>query len=159
MGSVSFSDIIAAVALLVSVLALLVSAYALFQAAGYRRRDILIDIAREREPLEDLIRSLWSGVGQLHLDPFSWAFRIKKSSQEEAWELEVGALSREIRALAQQLAEIPKPGKRMGQSGAEQVLATLIAMRVRADALDTSIKMMSARLKESNLRSGPLSLP
>jgi hypothetical protein len=140
MGAFSFMDMIAVVALIVSVLAFLVAVYAIYQAARYRRGDIMIEVAREREPLEDMLRSLNEQSAHLRPDLFmNFPLRARKSDEERKLDQEVQRIGAEYAAIRDELARVPGPDSIRTHFRAEQVLASLIKLRVRAEALEDSI--------------------
>jgi hypothetical protein len=140
MSAFSFSDAIAVVALIVSVCAFIVAVYAIFQAARYRRGDILIEVAREREPLE------------LRPDIFlSMGMSLRKSDDERRLDTEVQRIGAELVALRADLAKLPGPDGIRTHFRAEKVLASLIRLRVRAEALQQAIR--ACRIKVDAARS------
>jgi hypothetical protein len=152
MSAFSFSDAIAVVALIVSVCAFIVAVYAIFQAARYRRGDILIEVAREREPLEDLLRSLDEQSLQLRPDIFlSMGMSLRKSDDERRLDTEVQRIGAELVALRADLAKLPGPDGIRTHFRAEKVLASLIRLRVRAEALQQAIR--ACRIKVDAARS------
>jgi hypothetical protein len=152
MSAFSLSDAIAVVALIVSVCAFFVAVYAIFQAARYRRGDILIEVAREREPLEDLLRSLDEQALQLRPDIFmSMGMSLRKSDDERRLDTEVQRIGAELVALRADLARLPGPDGIRTHFRAEKALASLIRLRVRAEAVQQAIR--ACRVKVDAARS------
>lgn len=146
MVSLSFMDIIAVVALLVSILALVAAVYAIYQAARYIRSDTLIDVAREREPLERLMQSLDEQSSALRPDLFMAAFRANKSDDERKLEQEVQRIRAEFNALRTELARVPAPEGIRSHFGAERALVSLIKLRVRTEALTEDVAACRAKV-------------
>lgn len=146
MSAIPLSDTLALVALTVSVIALGVSIFALWLSENYRRRDLLVEIAREREPLEEQIRSLRTGVADLRPDIFMRSFTRLKSTDEELLDAEVERLWKEVQSLQQNLSTIPKPDGLLGRFRAESALTSMIKVRVRADALKEDIELCRGKV-------------
>lgn len=136
MGKISFTDIIAVVALVVSVLAFFVAVYAIFQAARYRRGDILIDVDRERVPLENLLRSLGEKSYALRPDLFTFAFRVGKTDDERVIDYDRQVIAAELDAVREELAKLSRPDSIASHFQAERTLSSLIKLRVRAEGLE-----------------------
>lgn len=145
MPALSFMDIIAVVAPLVSVLALVVALHATYQAARYLRSDILIDVARQREQLERLIQS--QDERPLRLRPnlsMTMAFKVSRTEDENKLDQDVQRIGVEFHALRDELARLPMPDGIRSHFGAERVLASLMRLRIRAEALAEAEAMAMA---------------
>lgn len=108
MGTFSFMDMIAVVAPAVSVLAFLVAVHAVFQAALNRRGDIMIEVTRGREPLEDMLRPLKEQSAHLRPDLFmNFPLRLRKSDEERKLDQYVQRIGAKYAALRDELARVP----------------------------------------------------
>lgn len=146
LDQISFTDMIAVVALIVSVLAFFVAIYAIFQAARYRRGEILIDVDRERDPLENLLRSLNDELYELRPDIFPISFRVTKTDDERAIDLDRQRIAAALNAIWQDLEKLPRSESIASHKPAESTLSSLIKLRVRADATARSISACRAKV-------------